>query len=88
MSSDRSRRDATIPTLTDIVDPGRAALSAADRAAVQAEIAARVLKLAEQLLHEASREVEMVLFESVQERLRARLPEIIDAVLRERSTRT
>jgi hypothetical protein len=86
MSSDHPRRDA-IPTLTDVVGSDRGPLSVEERKAVQAEITARVLKLAEQLLREASREVEMVLFESVCERLRARLPELIDAVLRERTSR-
>ncbi|HEY4645344.1 MAG TPA: hypothetical protein VIH25_03590 [Steroidobacteraceae bacterium] len=87
MSSDRSRRDEAIPTLTDVVDLEPTALSPEERAAVQAEVTAQVLKLADQLLHEASREVETALFERVRDRLRARLPEIIDVALRERVSR-
>lgn len=87
MSSDRSRRDEAIPTLTDVVDLDPTALSPEERAAVQAEVTAQVLKLADQLLHEASREVETALFERVRDRLRARLPEIIDVALRERVSR-
>ena len=87
MSSDRSQRDEAIPTLTDVVDLDPTALSPEERAAVQAEVTAQVLKLADQLLHEASREVETALFERVRDRLRARLPEIIDVALRERVSR-
>lgn len=87
MSSDRSRREEAIPTLTDIVDLDSTALSPEERAAVRAEITARVLKLADELLHEASREIEAVLFERVCDRLRAQLPELVDAVLREHGAR-
>jgi len=87
MSSDRSRREEAIPTLTDIVDLDSTALSPEESAAVRAEITARVLKLADELLHEASREIEAVLFERVCDRLRAQLPELVDAVLRERGSR-
>jgi hypothetical protein len=87
MSSDRSRDD-TIPTLTDVVELGGPALSAEVRAQLQADISARVMRVAEELLHEASQEVEAMLLERVCDRLRARLPELIDAALRDRSSRT
>jgi len=87
MSSDRSRHDEAIPTLTDVVDLDPTALSPEERAAVHAEVTAQVLKLADQLLREASREVETALFARVRDRLRARLPEIIEAALRERVSR-
>lgn len=88
MSSDRSRkRDDAIPTLTDVVELGATAMSPEERAALQADIAARVLRLAEELLQEAGQEIEAVLFERVCDRLRARLPDIIDAALRERGSR-
>lgn len=76
--------DDAIPTLTDVVELGVAALSPEARAALQADITARVLKVAEELLQEAGREVQAVLLERVSERLRARLPELIEAALRER----
>jgi hypothetical protein len=89
MSSDRSRsHDDAIPTLTDVVELGGPALSAEERAQLQADISARVMRVAEELLHEASQEVEAMLLERVCDRLRARLPELIDAALRERSSRT
>ncbi len=61
-------------------------MSPEERAALQADIAARVLRLAEEL-QEAGQEIEAVLFERVCDRLRARLPDIIDAALRERGSR-
>ncbi len=88
MTSDRTRkRDDVIPTLTDVVRLDASAMSPDERAALQADITARVLSLAEELLNEASQEIEAVLFERVCDRLRARLPELIDAALRERSSR-
>lgn len=85
MTPKRPRHDEdAIPTLTDVVDLGPAALSPEVRAALQADITARVLRVAEELLHEASQEVQSVLLERVCDRLRARLPELIDAALRER----
>jgi hypothetical protein len=86
MSSDRSRsRDDAIPTLTDVVDLAGPGLSAEDRAALQAEITERVMHVAEELLHEATQQIEETLFERVCDRLRAQLPDLIDAALRERS---
>jgi hypothetical protein len=85
VSSDRSRsRDDAIPTLTDVVDLGGAGLSAEDRAALQADIAERVMRVAEELLREASQQIEETLFERMCDRLRARLPDLIDAALRAR----
>jgi hypothetical protein len=76
--------DDQIPTLTDVVElestPG---LSPEQLAQLQAELTARVSRLAEELMHAASREVEAVLFERVFDRLRARLPELVDQVLKD-----
>ena len=89
MSSDRSRaHEDAIPTLTDVVELGTTTLSPEERAALEADITERVVRLAEELLHEASQQIETTLFERVCDRLRARLPELIDAALRERSSRT
>jgi hypothetical protein len=89
MSSDRSRsRDDAIPTLTDVVDLGARGLSAEEHAALQAELTERVMRAAEELLHEASQQIEATLFERVCDRLRARLPDLIDAALRARGLRS
>ncbi len=89
MSSDRSRaHEDAIPTLTDVVELGTTTLSPEERAALEADITERVVRLAEELLHEASQQIETTLFERVCDRLRARLPELIDAALRERSSHT
>jgi hypothetical protein len=87
MKSDRSPGDDAIPTLTDVVEFDSPALTPEELAALQAEITTRVLELADELLREASGEVEAILFERVSDRLRALLPELIDSVLRERSVR-
>lgn len=87
MNSDHSPVDDDIPTLTDVVELDSPGLTAEELAAVQAEITARVLELADELLREASGEVEAILFERVSDRLRALLPELIDTVLREHTSR-
>jgi hypothetical protein len=58
-------------------------LTAEDLAALQAELVSRTLKLTDELLHSAAREIEAVLLERVIDRLRAALPEIVAAALRE-----
>ena len=54
-----------------------------DLAALQAELVSRTLNLTDELLHSAAREIEAVLLERVIDRLRAALPEIVAAALRE-----
>ncbi|HKX59349.1 MAG TPA: hypothetical protein VJN00_08280 [Steroidobacteraceae bacterium] len=58
-------------------------LTEEDLAALQAELVSRTLKLTDELLHSAAREIEAVLLERVIDRLRAALPEIVAAALRE-----
>ncbi|HJS22593.1 MAG TPA: hypothetical protein VJ764_08030 [Steroidobacteraceae bacterium] len=85
MSSDRSRsHDDAIPTLTEVVDLGGPTLSAEELAALEADITERVMRVAEELLREAGQQIEEMLFERVCDRLRARLPELIDSALRAR----
>jgi hypothetical protein len=77
----------TIPVLSEVVSLRKAtgpALSAERIAALQTELVAQTLKTAEELLHAAAREMEATLLERVADQLRARLPEIVDRVLRER----
>lgn len=57
--------------------------SAEELAALQADIVGRALNLTDELLHSAAREMEGVMFERVLDRLRAALPEIVAAALRE-----
>ena len=54
-----------------------------DVAALQALLVSRTLSLTDELLHSAAREIEAVLFERVIDRLRASLPELVAAALRE-----
>lgn len=52
-------------------------------AALQADLVGRALNLTDELLHNAAREMEGVMFERVLDRLRAALPEIVERVLRD-----
>jgi hypothetical protein len=84
-----SRRpsDDDIPTLTDVVsfDTSEAPpLTDEALAELQAELTARVFQLAEELMHDASKEIEALMFERVCDRLRAQLPDLVDQVLRDR----
>ena len=58
-------------------------LSEEDVATLQAQLVSRTLNLTDELLHSAAREIEAVLFERVIDRLRAALPELVAAALRE-----
>jgi hypothetical protein len=58
-------------------------LSEEDVAALQEMLVTRTLNLTDELLHSAAREIEAVMFERVIDRLRAALPEIVAAALRE-----
>ena len=58
-------------------------LSPDDIAALQATLVSRMTDLTDELLHAASRDIEAVLFERVVDRLRAALPELVAAALRE-----
>jgi hypothetical protein len=58
-------------------------LSEEDLAALQALLVSRTQNLTDELLHSAAREIEAILLERVTDRLRAALPEIVAAALRE-----
>ncbi|HTL50470.1 MAG TPA: hypothetical protein VL219_07390 [Steroidobacteraceae bacterium] len=58
-------------------------LSEEDVAALQSLLVSRTLNLTDELLHAAAREIEAVMFERVIDRLRAALPELVAAALRE-----
>jgi hypothetical protein len=61
-------------------------LSEEEFAALQSLLVNRTLNLTDELLHSAAREIEAVMFERVIDRLRAALPEIVAAALREQLT--
>jgi len=58
-------------------------LSEEDVAALQATLVDRTLNLTDELLHAAARDIEAVMFERVIDRLRAALPDLVAAALRE-----
>jgi len=58
-------------------------LSPEDIAALQATLVSRTMNLTDELLHAAARDIEAVMFERVIDRLRAALPELVAAALRE-----
>jgi hypothetical protein len=66
----------------------RGVFSDADLEALQAEVVSRALGLTDELLHNASREIEATLFERVHDRLRAALPDIVAGALREHLSRS
>ena len=58
-------------------------LSDDDISALQTALVSRMMNLTDELLHAAAREIEAVMFERVIDRLRAALPELVAAALRE-----
>ncbi|MGH8131190.1 MAG: hypothetical protein ACRES3_10100 [Steroidobacteraceae bacterium] len=58
-------------------------LSEDDVAALQEILVSRTTNLTDELLHSAAREIEAIMFERVIDRLRAVLPELVAAALRE-----
>ncbi len=58
-------------------------LTEEDVAALQEILVSRTMNLTDELLHAAAREIEAIMFERVIDRLRAALPELVAAALRE-----
>jgi dihydropteroate synthase len=83
MKSDRPHADEAIPTLTEIVELEGPSIDPQLLEAMQAEISARVMRLVEELMREASRELETILLKRVSDRLRQRLPELVEDAMRE-----
>ena len=75
--------DEAIPTLTEIVELEGPSIDPQLLEAMQAEISARVMRLVEELMREASRELETILLKRVSDRLRQRLPELVEDAMRE-----
>jgi Zn-dependent M32 family carboxypeptidase len=74
-----------IPILTDAVAKDGHAYGLFDAKAVHAAIVSESLKLSESLLHQATKDIEAILFERVLDQLRAQLPELVDRVLSEQA---
>jgi hypothetical protein len=78
--------DTNIPTLTDVIRATGVPVNV-DRdtliAELQTKLASRTYSLADELLRSAFASMEATLFEQISARLRAELPELIDATLRE-----
>jgi hypothetical protein len=55
----------------------------ATQAALQAEVVERALDLTNELLHNAAREIEAVMFERVLDRLHAALPDLVATAIRD-----
>jgi hypothetical protein len=74
-----------IPVLTDAVDGTGPTYESFDPKAVHAAVVTETLNLTSSLLHQAVKDIEATVFERVFDQLRARLPELLDRVLRENS---
>ena len=78
-----------IPVLTDVVeDEPREATPPVDRALLfleelEAHLAAAVMEQADELVHNACREMEALLLEQVSDRLRSELPTLISRIIEE-----
>ena len=88
-SDETGSTNGSIPVLSEVVSLRRpnANLGPEKIAALQTELVAQTLKTAEELLHAAARDIEATLLERVADQLRARLPEIVDRVLKEQLSR-
>jgi hypothetical protein len=78
--------ETNVPILTEVVrgsDTRRPAELEALLAEVQTRLAARAFELTDELLRAGFAELQATLFEQLSSKLRERLPEIIDATLRE-----
>jgi Zn-dependent M32 family carboxypeptidase len=74
-----------IPVLTEAVETVHDIPAPFDAKAVHAAVVSETLNLTDSLLHQAAKDIEAALFERVFDQLRARLPELVDRVIREQS---
>ncbi|HZF26674.1 MAG TPA: hypothetical protein VEZ88_10480 [Steroidobacteraceae bacterium] len=82
MKSDKPQHDDAIPTLTEVVEL-ETSIDPQLLEAIHTEISARVTRLVEELMREASRELETILLKRVSDQLRTRLPELVEDAVRE-----
>jgi hypothetical protein len=84
-----NQHDDAIPVLTDIVEePAHAPVPDEDRALafldqLEMHVTAAVQEHADQLVHNACREMEALLLEQVSDRLKAELPALVSRVINE-----
>ncbi|MFO1408563.1 MAG: hypothetical protein U1F08_13680 [Steroidobacteraceae bacterium] len=76
----------TIPVLTDIVEDGLHEVPPGDRAGaflheIEAHLVAAIHEHADELVHNACREMEALLLEQVSDRLREQLPTLIAGII-------
>ena len=83
MKSDKPHHDDAIPTLTEVVELEGTSIDPQLLEAIHTEISARVTRLVEELMREASRELETILLKRVSDQLRTRLPELVEDAVRE-----
>ena len=74
-----------IPILTESVEKDMSVPALYDTKSVHAAVVTETLNLAESLLHQAAKSIEAALFERVFDELKAKLPELVDRILREQT---
>jgi Zn-dependent M32 family carboxypeptidase len=74
-----------IPILTESVEKDMTAAALYDTKSVHAAVVTETLNLADSLLHQAAKSIEAALFERVFDELKAKLPELVDRILREQA---
>jgi Zn-dependent M32 family carboxypeptidase len=72
-----------IPILTEAVEKDMSGPALYDTKTVHAAVVTETLNLADSLLHQVAKDIEAALFERVFDELKAKLPELVDRVLRE-----
>jgi Zn-dependent M32 family carboxypeptidase len=72
-----------IPILTESVEKDVSGTALYDTKTVHAAVVTETLNLADSLLHQVAKDIEGALFERVFDELKAKLPELVDRVLRE-----
>jgi hypothetical protein len=72
-----------IPILTEAVEREVGGAALYDTKTVHAAVVTETLNLADSLLHQVAKDIEAALFERVFDELKAKLPELVDRVLRE-----
>ena len=72
-----------IPILTEAIDSGGTQATAMNLQAAQSAIVSETLRIADELLHQAAKDMEAILFERVYDRLREQIPDLIDRILKE-----
>ncbi len=71
-----------IPVLTEAIDmEGRQPLPVLDNDELRAAIVTETMKLVDSLVHQATKDIEAILYERVFDRMRAELPGLVERIL-------